>query len=91
MWYCWKHKPHPHVNVNQFWEALKASELAFNPLPLTSDSDNREREGVFPLTYLRGIDGIFISIASSSERAHELYERAAEILNQLEKEVTVKV
>ena len=44
------------------------------------------KEGVFPLTYLRGIDGMFIAIARTSERAHELFEKARDVLAALEKE-----
>ena len=44
----------------------------------------KEQEGIFPLTYLRGIDGMFISIASSSERAYELFEQARDVLASLE-------
>jgi hypothetical protein len=49
--------------------------------PLT---ENDHRDGVFPLTYLNGVDGIFIAIAETSERAIELYERAHDIIIGLE-------
>ena len=47
-------------------------------------AENDSRDGVFPLTYLNGVDGIFIAIAESSERAIELYERAHDIIKALE-------
>lgn len=82
MWYCWKHKPSVSVGVSDVWNALSKAGLAFNP---ASEGGANERiEGVFPLTYLRGIDGIFIAIANTTERAYEIYGKASTILNQLE-------
>ena len=48
-------------------------------------SDDVTQEGIFPLTYLNGVDGIFLSIASSSERAIELYEKTMTVIQELEK------
>ena len=79
MWYCWKHKPSQHVNVSDVWDAFVDADLAFSPL-----SDSGSREGVFPLTYLRGVDGIFIAVANTTDRAFDIYQRAAGILGQLE-------
>lgn len=79
MWYCWKHKPSKHVNVSDVWDAFVDADLAFSPL-----SDSGSREGVFPLTYLRGVDGIFIAVANTTDRAFDIYQRAAGILGQLE-------
>ena len=45
------------------------------------------QEGIFPLTYLRGIDGMLIAIANSSERAYELFERTRDMLEELEKDI----
>ena len=84
MWYCWKHKPSAHVNVNDVWDALRDADLAFSPI---SDSDSRE--GVFPLTYLRGVDGIFIAVANTTERAFDIYQRAVGILSQLEEDSVI--
>lgn len=52
--------------------------------PSEPQTENDHRDGVFPLTYLNGVDGIFIAIAESSERAIELYERAHDIIIGLE-------
>lgn len=52
--------------------------------PSDSKTENDHRDGVFPLTYLNGVDGIFIAIAETSERAMELYERAHDIIIGLE-------
>ena len=80
MWYCWKHKPNKVVTINQVWAELKGSNLAFDPI----SENGKCVEGVFPLTYLRGVDGIFIAVANSTERAFKIYQKAAVILEQLE-------
>ena len=48
-------------------------------------SKSKEKEGVFPLSYLGGIDAMFIAIADSSERAIELYGLARQVIEGLEK------
>ena len=53
-------------------------------IPGTGDEERKEQEGIFPLTYLRGIDGMLIAIAKSSERAYELFEKARDVLAGLE-------
>ena len=53
-------------------------------IPGTGDEERKEQEGIFPLTYLRGIDGMLIAIAKSSERAYELFEKARDVLAALE-------
>lgn len=88
-WYCWKHKPKASLTVDVVWAALKKGELAYSPVAYSSENVPREcsegkLEGVFPLTYLRGIDGMFIAIADSSERAYEIYEKTKDILELLE-------
>jgi hypothetical protein len=80
MWYCWKHKPNKIVTINQVWSELKGANLAFDPI----SESGKCVEGVFPLTYLRGVDGIFIAVANSTERAFKIYQKAARILEQLE-------
>lgn len=82
MWYCWKHKPSTHVTVSQMWNALNEENIAFNPNAVRGSC----MEGVFPLTYLRGVDGIFLAVAGSTDRAFEIYQNAANILDNLEKE-----
>ena len=62
------------------WSELKGANLAFDLISETGKCV----EGVFPLTYLRGVDGIFIAIANSTERAFKVYQKAAHILEQLE-------
>lgn len=89
-WYCWKRKPSNDVSITDMWSALNEANLAFNPAFAPSYSSasvhvaGSATEGVFPLTYLRGIDGIFIAVAATTEKAYEIYERAAGILDQLE-------
>lgn len=101
MWYCWKHKPKESVTIDTVWTELKLASIAFYPKivvnndeninsndsNLTNDINNCNNncEGVFPLTYLRGIDGMFIAIARTSKRASDLYEKARDLLEQLEK------
>ena len=53
-------------------------------VPGAGDEERKEQEGIFPLTYLRGIDGMLIAIAVSSERAYELFEKARDVLAALE-------
>lgn len=38
-----------------------------------------------------GVDGMFIAIANTTEKAHDLYERAALILSKLEMEAEAEV
>jgi hypothetical protein len=54
--------------VNEFWLKLKDQNIAFVP--------GKSSEGVFPLTYIRGISGLFISIADTQEKAIEYYKKA---------------
>lgn len=52
---------------------------------IQSEGKSKEKEGVFPLSYLGGIDAMFIAIADSSERAIELYGLARQVIEGLEK------
>jgi hypothetical protein len=52
---------------------------------IQSEGKSKEKEGVFPLSYLGGIDAMFIAIADSSERAIELYGLARQMIEGLEK------
>lgn len=49
------------------------------------EGKSKEKEGVFPLSYLGGIDAMFIAIADSSERAIDLYGLARQVIEVLEK------
>lgn len=74
------------VSVSVSGDSRGELELAGeNDVRMADPSDDVSREGIFPLTYLNGVDGIFISIASSSERAIELYEKTMAVIQELEK------
>lgn len=89
------------MSLAAVWDALTSAGLAFDHLPIcdgssiTSSTDLtgiqsevvvKKREGVFPLSYLGGIDAMFIAIADSGERAIELYEKVKCMIEVLEKE-----
>eukprot|EP01041_Mallomonas_annulata_P005139 gene5139-10274_t len=71
-WYCWKFSPHNDMKMKVLWEKLVEKGIAFIPGVST--------EGMFPLTHLRGIMGLYISIANTIERAMEIYNIANNIL-----------
>ena len=86
------------MSLATVWDALTKAGLAFDPLSISSgssttahtdlsgiQSEERRKEGVFPLSYLGGIDAMFIAIADSSERAIELYEKVKCMIEVLEK------
>ena len=88
-----------HVSLATVWDALTNAGLAFDHLPICdgssitsstdltgTQSELKKREGVFPLSYLGGIDAMFIAIADSGERAIELYEKVICMIEVLEKE-----
>ena len=78
-WYCWKHVPPSYLKADMIWDALLSERIAYDPL----SSSSSDGEGVFPLTHLRGLEGMYISIAKTNERALELYHRAREVFTKL--------
>jgi len=70
--YCWKGIPGLHVNVYQFWKRLVQRGIAFVP--------GKSKEGVFPLLYLRGLSGMYIAVAETSEKAEALHTIANDLL-----------
>ena len=85
------------MSLAAVWDALSKAGLAFDPLStcggssttsspdFTSQSEEKRKEGVFPLSYLGGIDAMFIAIADSGERAIELSEKVKCMIEVLEK------
>jgi hypothetical protein len=87
-WYCWKHVPPSSLKADMVWEALQSEHIAYDPLSSSASSggegaEEGEGEGVFPLTHLRGLEGMYISIAKTNERALELYHKAREVFMKL--------
>jgi beta-aspartyl-dipeptidase (metallo-type) len=76
-WYCVKYKPPDTIDVHTFWRRLQERGIAFIPGTTTS--------GVFPMTYLRGLTGTFVSIGTSASKCVSYAETVLKILTPKDK------
>jgi hypothetical protein len=79
--YCWKAAPSRDVDVCGYWNKLVAAGIAFIP--------GKSTQGVFPLLYLRGTGGWFLSIAPTNEEAEAIYRKGDALLERHMKQAPV--
>ena len=72
--YCWKFKPPASLTIDAFWGRLQSSGIAFMP--------GKSSYGVFPLTYLRGLSGLYIALAPTDAEAEAIYLTAKRCLTE---------
>ena len=65
----------PTVELDSFWQCLESKSIAFHP--------GRDKEGVFPLCFLRQMWGLFVALSGEREREEmfSLREEAEECLS----------